>query len=265
MPRRRFQPLALVALFSWGCSAPPPAPVAAPVASVAPVTAPIPSSPVAAVEPAKSRKLRLEKKEDGTGGSSCTVVDVDSGEVVGRATSSNTAAGGSTIECHDFVAGGKVIRFRNSRGVYAKDASNDHALPCGEGAFANDVKSCVQLDTSPQTFSGTTEADAPYDVRLCLVGKDTCPPLVRIPRGMNRIDGPGGAGPERWWDAMYCSDDRVLVVGEGKLRLFEVPSGRELSSASAPGATRITRCEGGVAETTDGKKTSFVVDRDSVH
>jgi hypothetical protein len=247
-----------------------PAPVALPVASVANDAAA--SSGVTPLASAAPRTLRFVTQNHRDGSSACSVVDDASGAVVGRTTSKNTAAGGSNVVCFDFLADGKIIRFTNSRGVYAKDArphaKDDQTLPCGDGAFANDVSSCVELDKSPQWYSereATAEA-APFEVELCAVATGACTTLVTIPRGLNRFGAPGGDVP-RWWDARYCSDDRVLVVGEGVLRLFEAPSGKHLADAPAPGAVRITDCEGGVAHTRSAKSSatlSFAVQRSAI-
>ncbi len=61
----------------------------------------------------------------------------------------------------------------------------------------------------------------------------------------------------RWWDARYCGDDRVLVVAEGELRLFEAPSGKLSATAAAPHATSLVSCEGGVARTSDPRATEL--------
>jgi len=196
-------------------------------------------------------RLRFDAREDGLGSSECDVVDEATG-VVGHATSTNTAAGGSTVTCYDHLHGGKIIRFANSRGIYAKDArpgaADDRALPCGEGVFARDVRTCVQLDAPAQVFGETTADAQGFDVRLCSAAAMTCTTLVAIRRGMNRIAGPLQHVP-RWWDVRYCSDDRLVVVGEGALMLFDVPSGKLLATAAAPDAVRVERCEDGVAET----------------
>jgi hypothetical protein len=206
------------------------------------------------------------KKENGRGGSECSVIDEATGDVVGHATSKNTAAGGSTVECYDHQADGNVIRFANSRGVYAKDArpsANDaKTLPCGEGAFANDVRSCVRLDVPPQMLAASRPSApaAPFDVALCVVG-GACKTLVTVPRGRNRLGPPGEPGPTRGWDAVYCGDERVLVVAEGALSLFEVPSGKLLATTPARHVGRIDRCSGGSAKL---GRLLFTVERDSL-
>jgi hypothetical protein len=223
--------------------------------------------------------LRLVSKPDDAGGSSCEVVERDTNRVLYSASSKDTAAGGSQVECLDFLAGGKVIRFHNSRGVYAKDArpgsDQDIALPCGAGAFADDVTSCVQTDTSPFAYSSVADAPAPFDIAICDIAKyvaafranklhpKLCTTLVTVPRGLNRYaaDASGPVPPS--WDARYCSSDRVVVVANGELHLFEAPSGAPLSKVPAPGQTRITSCAGDAVETTDTKGSSsrrFYVD-----
>jgi len=213
--------------------------------------APLPSTP--------ARDLFLVKKPDGVGGSVCEVVDRATSAVVGRASSRNTAAGGSEVLCLDFVASGTIVRFLNSRGTYAKDArpgSNDElSLPCGEGAFASDGSSCVTLDASPFAYAGAESTADPvaFEVRLCDLarwramstdspGQDACRVLVEIPRGLNRIG--TGKGPKaRTWDARYCAPDRVLLVAEGVLRLHEAPSGKLLAKRPAPRQTVVAGCD----------------------
>lgn len=268
---------AAVTLALTGCAAssspapaqPPPSTAVVPIASIATPPAPSPTEP--APPRPDPRSFRFVAKPDGVGGTSCEVVDARTQRVVYSASSKDTAAGGSEVECLDFVAGGKVIRFRNSRGVYAKDArpgpDRDESLPCGDGAFADDLTSCVQTDTSHFAYVGVDDPDAPFDIAICDVAKaaaarsagtfdsKACNTLVTVPRGLNRYPPTPGDGPlPPSWVARYCSNDRVVVVANGELALFEAPSGKLLSKALAPKQTRITKCADGIVETATGGK-----------
>jgi hypothetical protein len=134
--------------------------------------------------------------------------------------------------------------------------------------FANDVKSCVQLDVAPQAFAGSERSApaVPFDIELCVIDSGACKTLITVPRGLNRLGPPGEPGPKRWWDAAYCSDDRVLVRVNDALSLFEAPSGKLVAKASAPRASGIARCADGVAEvTTSGReKLVFTVEGSSI-
>jgi hypothetical protein len=239
------------------CAAPP-----------APVVVAIAPPPSAAPTVAAARPLQLVEKDHADGSVECSVVDEATGAIVGRATSKST--GGGTVTCYDFVSGGQIIRFTSANGIYAKDARpgapGDGAVPCGDGAFAEDASSCVMLDAPRRAFdrAEATTASAPFEVKVCTVSGFVCRRLITIPRGLNRV---GAAEQSRWWDAKYCSDDRILVVAEGTLRLFAAPSGELLATAPAPRAVRVLTCEGGVARTTGathGDVLSFTVERDTV-
>jgi hypothetical protein len=238
-----------------------PEPTVAPVASVS--AAPVVSVAASAPEPPPAApKLDFVAHQN-----SCDVVDHATKKVVGHATNKETAAGGSDVTCLDFQAEGKVIRFQNSRGTYAKDArpgkTNDHRMPCGDGIYSNDASSCVELDTTVFAFSeADPKADAaPFEVLLCITAKeDKCTTLFKVPRGLNRIS--QTAGPKkRWWDAAYCENDRVVAAFQNEVRYYEAPSGKLIGKAAAPNQTSIKSCKDGTVQTNDK---SFKVTRDSI-
>jgi hypothetical protein len=199
----------------------------------------------------------------------CSVVDTTTHQVVGRATGKNVAAGGTTIECTDFAADGKVIVFSNSRASLGKDArpgkTNDEGLPCSYAIYADDASSCVSLDVSPFLLSGAGDDATPFELRLSDIAGQKDKLLVSIPHGLARAPGPDGF-PSRWWDARYCENDRLLVVAEGSLSLYEAPSGKRISKIPAPKQTKITDCHGTVAETASasGEKRTWTVRRDGI-
>jgi hypothetical protein len=170
----------------------------------------------------------------------CELRDARTNASRGFVTTDDTAAGGSNVVCAGLAADGAVVLFTNSRGTYAKNVKTGASLPCGEGAFARDLTTCVTLDTSPFAFGGTDPKDdaVDFDVELCIVASAACKTLVKIPRGLNR-----SASTPRSWDAAYCSPSRVVVVANGRLSTFDAPTGRLIATAAAPGAVRVT-CEG---------------------
>jgi hypothetical protein len=240
---------------------PPPPP---PQATPAPEPEPEPTPPVVP----HRYELRRDELVDGYYWK-CSVVDTTTHEVVGRATGSGVAAGGTTIECTDFAADGKVIVFSNSRGSLGKDArpgkTNDQGLPCSYAIYANDASSCVSLDVSPFVLSGPGDEPLPFEIRLSDLAKKKDRVLASIPHGFERASGPGGVS-SRWWDARYCENDRLLLVAEGSLTLHEAPSGKRLAKVAAPEQIRITDCHGTVAETTNasGEKRTWTVRRDGI-
>lgn len=188
----------------------------------------------------------------------CELVDVRSGAILDRIDASNTAAGGSTVVCTGLAARGNVVLFTNSRGVYAKEARTHAALGCGDGVFADDVKSCIQLDASPMAYGGTEKGAEAVDfpIQLCERQGNPCKTLVTVPRGLNRAVG----AASRTWDAAYCSNTRVAVVASGKLQTFDVGTGRKLETFAAPRGTRVS-CRADRAEVRDagGATRAFVL------
>jgi len=214
--------------------------------------------PFAPVAPLKRppRRLKLVSKplQGFWAPQQCSVVDEDTGEVVGRASNKETAAGGSEVECVGFEAEGHVIIFMNSRGQYAKDArlgkTNDRSLPCGDGRWASDLSSCIEVDTSPFAYSGADEKeDAPFDVKMCPIGRgQDCPVLATIKRGLNRAP----YSSTRSWDAVYCDDKSAAVVANGELRLVAAPSGKVIARQPTPRMTRVG-CSDGELTVSGGK------------
>lgn len=280
--RLRF--LAPLLLLACHHDPPAPAPAPAPQPVTVPVGPPAPTSPTTAttattsprtsipldptapvVEAPHALELRRDTLVDGWYWR-CSVIDKTANAVIGVATGEDVAAGGTTVECTDIAADGKVIIFANSRSSAGKDArlgkTNNRALPCGEGVYANDLSSCLSLDASPFSY-GEPE---PFELRLADIAHGKAKVLVSIPRGLERFDAKRGRFMPRWWDAKYCSEDRLLVVANGTLRLFEAPSGGELANVPAPAQTRITECARGAAETTSasGEKRSWKIRRDGI-
>lgn len=225
------------------------APAPSTISSVDAVITPVPTLPV----PPPPRKLRLVK-----GSTQCKVVDDVTGVVVGRATTADTAAGGTEVECLDFGLDGKVIYFGNSRGKYVKDArlggTNDQALPCGDGVIADDLRSCIDLDYSPFVLKmKDDDEDLPIALKLCPIPSrrdGRCTPLTTIKRGGNRLVSNKPPTP-RTWDAAYCDSSLVVVLANDKLRLMTVPQGKLVASANATKLTRVT-CKDGTATASGG-------------
>lgn len=241
---RRLLLLALVACSKTPTPAPRAEPVdAAPAAPAPPASAaPAPAAPAPAT--ATATHLSLIKQPGKDGGQVCLVVD-DAGKTVGHATSKDTAAGGSDVACDRFENDGSVIVFTNSRGTYAKDARpgphNDQPLPCGEGVFASDLSSCVELDGSPFLYTPGDPKAEPYTVAMhdTDLGKEI--PLVTIPHALGR-----SPSEPRPWGGAYCSNSRFVLVAMGELSLYDAPSGKRLARASAKGATRVECTNGEV-------------------
>lgn len=179
---------------------------------------------------------------DGTFDSNCDLQDAETGAVVGNVTTSDVSAGGTIVECTKLAAHAKAVILFNSRGTYAKEVSSGRLLPCGDGAvFADDFKTCLRLDTSPMVYAGGDDPHHPnrdFPIEICAIEYELCRPLFTVHRGLNRAPG------TRTWDGTYCADDRVAIVADGKLHLFNARSRRELSVEPAPQKTKVTCVNG---------------------
>lgn len=169
--------------------------------------------------PPPARKLVLK------GTTACSVVEEAIGKVVGKATNTDTAAGGSEVTCDGFALDGKVIYFSNSRGTYPKDArlgkTNDRELPC-DGEYASDLSSCLKLKLSTYGYNAAEPGDFSKEIELCTATRPQdakCVSLAVIPRGGNVV----ASNSPKAWDATYCDDAHVVTVANGILQLFAAP------------------------------------------
>jgi hypothetical protein len=172
--------------------------------------------------------------------SNCDLQDVETGELVGNVSTGNVAPGGSVVECVKLAAHAKVVVMMNTSGSYAREVSSGRVLPCGDGVFADDFKTCLRIDTSPLVYIGNDSRIPARDfpIEICAVEYTMCRPLFNVPGGLNRAFG------TRNWDAAYCANDRVAIVADGKLRIFNARSRRELSVEPAPSKTKVTCANG---------------------
>lgn len=210
---------------------------------------------VAAAAPPQE-DLVLAQVEDDEGRVSCEVQERSSRAVRAHVSVDGCGAGPAP-RCVELAMDGRLALIDN-RGLCAKVVATGKTMPCGAGAFAPSLSSCVRLDASPFTYGATTEGDLPLDLELCRPTPEDAPQdcrvLATVPRGRNRVDmRPDAREVPRTWDAAYCSDTLVAVVANGEVSMFDVRSGKRVARAASADATRV-RCEGKVATALAGPR-----------